>query len=126
MPFPKINPSTTQAWNQLRAHYERTHNREIKDLFATDPSTLVVISSDLSHFHAYAEAQRLDASTCRRILERATDLRGDQACGARAINGLMASARSRDLDIELLQVCNSGDTAGTPDRVVGYAAFALR
>ena len=96
------------------------------DLFADDPATLIVISSDLSHFHAYPDAQRLDRATCDRILERATDLRGEQACGARAINGLMASSRSRDLDIELLQACNSGDTAGSPDRVVGYAAFALR
>ena len=53
-------------------------------------------------------------------------LRGEEACGARAINGLMASARARGLEISLLGACNSADTAGTPERVVGYAAFALR
>ncbi|MCP4433825.1 MAG: AmmeMemoRadiSam system protein B, partial [Gammaproteobacteria bacterium] len=55
----------------------------------------------------------------------ATTLRGDQACGAAAINGLMASTLGRKLQVSLLQACNSGDTAGQRDRVVGYAAFSL-
>ena len=96
------------------------------DAMAADVGTLLVISSDLSHFHEYHEAQRIDAATCERILARSTTLTGDEACGARAINGLMASQTARGLEIELLGACNSGDTAGTPDRVVGYAAFALR
>ena len=96
------------------------------DMLGDDPRTLVVISSDLSHFLRYPEARRIDTATCERILGRATDLRGEEACGARAINGLMASLKSRELGIELLHSCNSGDTAGSRDRVVGYAAFALR
>ncbi len=95
------------------------------DALAGDPGTLVVISSDLSHFLSYSEAQRVDAATCERILAGSTRLNGDEACGARAINGLMASAIVRALEISLLHACNSGDTAGKPDRVVGYAAFAL-
>ncbi len=90
-----------------------------------DERSLVVISSDLSHFHAYREAQRLDAATCERIIAGSTELSGEEACGARAINGLMASAKARELEVSLLHACNSGDTAGTPNRVVGYAAFAL-
>jgi len=96
------------------------------DALAADTGTLVVVSSDLSHFLEYEDACRIDAETCQRILQRSTALRGDQACGARVINGLMASAIARQLQIDMLQCCNSGDTAGTPDRVVGYAAFALR
>lgn len=95
------------------------------DELGTDPHTLIVISSDLSHFLGYREAQQIDASTCRHIVEKSTDLSGEQACGARAINGLMASSRARALEVSLLHACNSGDTAGSPNRVVGYAAFAL-
>lgn len=95
------------------------------DALAGESGTLVVISSDLSHFHDYREAQRIDEATCARILARSTSLSGEEACGARAINGLMASEKARGLDIRLLHACNSGDTAGTPERVVGYAAFCL-
>lgn len=95
------------------------------DALAEDPHTLVVISSDLSHFLSYRDARKIDAATCEHIIEKSTTLSGDEACGARAINGLMASARARSLEVSLLHACNSGDTAGTPDRVVGYAAFAL-
>ena len=95
------------------------------DTLCSEAGTLLIISSDLSHFHEYREAQRIDAATCERILARSTTLKGDEACGARAINGLMASQTGRGLEIELLDARNSGDTAGTPDRVVGYAAFAL-
>jgi hypothetical protein len=95
------------------------------DTLAEDPHTLVVISSDLSHYLSYDEARRTDSDTCDRILHKATSLRGEQACGAAAINGLMASKKGRALRVDLLHACNSGDTAGSRDRVVGYAAFAL-
>jgi AmmeMemoRadiSam system protein B len=95
------------------------------DALAGAEPMLVVVSSDLSHFLDYEEAQRIDADTCDLILNKATSLRGEQACGAAAINGLMASAWSRKLSVSLLQACNSGDTAGQRDRVVGYAAFSL-
>jgi hypothetical protein len=95
------------------------------DALAAETGTLVVISSDLSHFHEYGDARRIDEATCGRILAGSTALRGEEACGARAINGLMASEKARGLDIKLLHACNSGDTAGAPERVVGYAAFSL-
>lgn len=95
------------------------------DRLAGDSHTLVVISTDLSHFLDYDTAQHTDASTCEHILHKATTLRGEQACGAAAVNGLMASNWCRDLQVSLLQACNSGDTAGQRERVVGYAAFAL-
>lgn len=87
--------------------------------------TLIVASSDLSHYHPYDVARRLDEETCEAILARRTDIGGDQACGCHPVNGLLEVARRRGLSVELLDLRNSGDTAGPKDRVVGYGAFAL-
>ena len=87
--------------------------------------TLVVLSTDLSHYHGYEEARRIDGATVSRIAGLADDLGHDEACGATPLNGLLAVARRKGLAIRLLDVRNSGDTAGTKDRVVGYSAFAL-
>jgi AmmeMemoRadiSam system protein B len=87
--------------------------------------TLIVVSSDLSHYHTSDEARRLDATTTLSILERRSDVSDEQACGARGINGLMQVARQRGLTVELLDQRNSGDTAGDRARVVGYGSYAL-
>jgi len=87
--------------------------------------TLVVISSDLSHFHRYADAQALDRATATAILELRTDLDHAQACGATPVCGLTLLARELGLKSELIDLCNSGDTCGDKDRVVGYASFAF-
>ena len=89
------------------------------------PETLIVVSSDLSHFLTYAAAQQVDRDTCSRILDLATDIRPEQACGAFPVNGLLLAAQRHDLRPTLLDLCNSGDTAGDRQRVVGYAAFAF-
>lgn len=104
---------------------DATQVAAVIDALADEPGTLVVISSDLSHFHDYEAARRIDGHTCRQILAKAADLRGEEACGARGINGLMASHKGRNLEVSLLHACNSGDTAGNHSRVVGYGAFAL-
>jgi AmmeMemoRadiSam system protein B len=90
------------------------------------PETLIVVSSDLSHYHSYREARALDDATTARILAFAPDLDHEQACGATPINGLLQAARRRGLRVELLDLRNSGDTAGDRHRVVGYAAFGFR
>ncbi len=87
--------------------------------------TLIVISTDLSHYHPYAQARQIDRSTVTRIASLATDLDHEEACGATPLNGFLALARSKNLGVRLLAACNSGDTAGGKDRVVGYSAFAL-
>lgn len=87
--------------------------------------TLFVISTDLSHFHDYDSARERDQRTCERILAGDTKLTGDDACGAAAVNGLLVSDHGRSLQRALLACCNSGDTAGDRQRVVGYGAFAL-
>ena len=90
-----------------------------------DATTLVLVSSDLSHYHAYSEARRIDAATSAAILRRETTLAGEQACGAVGINGLLYFAGQHQLAVSEIARCNSGDTAGDRSRVVGYGAFAV-
>jgi hypothetical protein len=87
--------------------------------------TLIVVSSDLSHYLTYGKAQSADRATCDAILELSTDIDHEQACGATPVAGLMLAAQRRSLRPELLDVRNSGDTAGDKSRVVGYASFAF-
>ena len=89
------------------------------------PETLIVISTDMSHYHDYEEARRIDGATLERIAAFAADLNYEEACGATGLNGLLAVARNKGLSIKLLAACNSGDTAGSKARVVGYSSFAL-
>lgn len=90
--------------------------------------TLIVVSSDLSHFHDYDTARRLDSDACRRIEalepERLSD---QQACGRHAIKGLLARAQKLDLRATTIDLRNSGDTAGRNhrERVVGYGAVTF-
>jgi AmmeMemoRadiSam system protein B/AmmeMemoRadiSam system protein A len=87
--------------------------------------TLIMISTDMSHYHAYEDARRLDGATVDRIAALATDIDHDEACGATPLNGLLSVAKTRNLSIKLLAACNSGDTAGGKGQVVGYSSFAL-
>ncbi|KAF0206049.1 MAG: hypothetical protein FD173_523 [Gallionellaceae bacterium] len=87
--------------------------------------TLIVVSSDLSHFLPYATAQRVDNETVQSILQLHQPLTHEQACGGTPINGLIIAARHHHLAPHLLDLRNSGDTAGTKDQVVGYTAFAF-
>src|SRR3954464_484971 len=89
------------------------------------PETLIVISTDMSHYHPYAEARQIDGHTLSRIADFATDLDHEEACGATPLNGFLSLARRRNLHIKLLAACNSGDTAGGKGQVVGYSSFAL-
>jgi hypothetical protein len=87
--------------------------------------TLIVISSDLSHYLDYQRAQRVDRDTAQAILSRRPVLDHYQACGATPVNGLLLAAGRKGLVPELHDLRNSGDTAGDRARVVGYAAFGL-
>jgi AmmeMemoRadiSam system protein B len=87
--------------------------------------TLIVVSSDLSHYHPYERAIEIDRCTADEILALADTLDHRQACGATPINGFALCARRHGLKPELIDLRNSGDTAGEKSRVVGYAAFAF-
>ncbi len=88
--------------------------------------TVTVVSSDLSHYHDYDTARRMDAATARAIEAlRPGAIGPDQACGRLAIQGLLERARARGLNATTLDLRNSGDTSGPRDRVVGYGAWAF-
>ena len=98
---------------------------EVLDRLWGGAETLIVISSDLSHYHAYDRAREIDGATVRAILDFDAGITHDQACGATPVSGLLIAARRRNLATRLLDCRNSGDTAGDRRRVVGYASFAL-
>jgi AmmeMemoRadiSam system protein B len=98
---------------------------EVLDKLWGGPETLIVISSDLSHFLPYQTAQVVDAQTAQNILHLQHNLNHEQACGGTPINGLLLAAKQHQLHPYLLDLRNSGDTAGDRNRVVGYAAFAF-
>ena len=100
--------------------------RRVLELLWGGHETLVVISSDLSHYHDYEAARKLDRDTSQVIEDlRDRDLRSDQACGCIPIQGLLQVARQRRLRAENVDLRNSGDTAGPRDRVVGYGAYVF-
>lgn len=98
---------------------------EVLDRLWGGEETLIVVSSDLSHFLDYPVARQHDTVTAQSILDLDTHLLGEQACGAHPINGLTLTARQRGLRVHLLDLRNSGDTAGGQEHVVGYAAFVF-
>lgn len=98
---------------------------EVLDRVWGGPETAIVISSDLSHYLPYDVARRVDRETADEILALEGPLHSRQACGAWPINGLLVAARRRGMAPRLLDLRNSGDTAGDRDRVVGYGAFAF-
>jgi len=89
------------------------------------PETLIVISSDLSHYESYATAQSIDKNTAQKITSLDATLTGNEACGCRPVNGLLQYLKTHHMNIETVDVKNSGDTAGTKDRVVGYGAWRV-
>lgn len=102
---------------------------EVADVLETcwgGDETLIVISSDLSHYHDYATAQKMDRATSRAI----EDLDGgaiqyDDACGRNPVNGLLKLAQQKGLHARTIDLRNSGDTAGPRDQVVGYGAYII-
>ncbi|MBI3180887.1 MAG: AmmeMemoRadiSam system protein B [Myxococcales bacterium] len=87
--------------------------------------TLVLISTDLSHYLPYEEAKRVDLGTAGRILRLEATVSPEEACGAAPLNGLLLAARRLGLKPSQLDLRSSGDTAGDRRQVVGYGAFAL-
>ncbi len=86
--------------------------------------TLVIVSSDLSHFLPYPQANERDAATARAVQElRPEEIRHDQACGMTPMGGLLLRAREEGLSVECVDLRNSGDTAGPRNQVVGYGSF---
>jgi AmmeMemoRadiSam system protein A len=102
-----------------------TEVAEVLEALWGGEETLIVISSDLSHFLTYAQAQTIDRQTAQQIMNFQSVITHQQACGATPVNGLLLTAQRHGLRPELLGLCNSGDSAGDKARVVGYASFAF-
>ncbi len=98
---------------------------QVLDVLWGGPETLIVVSSDLSHYLPYADAKSVDRQTAQDILGMKASLTHNQACGGTPVNGLLFAASRRHLRPHLLDLCNSGDTAGDKSRVVGYASFTF-
>lgn len=90
------------------------------------PETLIVISSDLSHYHDYATARRMDTATSRAIEALQPEhIDYEDACGRTPVGGLLTVARAHGLHVDIVDLRNSGDTAGPRDQVVGYGAYVV-
>lgn len=99
---------------------------DVLDALRGGPETLLVISSDLSHYENYETARCMDEAAAEAILSlHLNGLEYENACGLVPVAGLMELARRRNWRAELLDLRNSGDTAGPRDQVVGYGAFAF-
>lgn len=98
---------------------------EVLDRVWGGAETRLVVSSDLSHYLSYDAAQGVDGATAQQILRLEEPIREHCACGSQAINGLLAAARRRGMTSRLLDLRNSGDTAGDRMRVVGYGSFGF-
>jgi AmmeMemoRadiSam system protein B len=99
---------------------------EVIETLWTGPDTLVIVSSDLSHYHSYETATRLDSATTRQIEQ--LDYQGlayDQACGRNPVSGLLLFAQRHGLSATTIDLRNSGDTAGPRDQVVGYGTYVF-
>ena len=97
---------------------------QVLDLLWGGEETLIVVSSDLSHYHDYATSRRLDRKTSDIIEQlRYEQLSTDRACGKVPVTGLLQLLRQKSMPIELIDLRNSGDTTGDKNRVVGYGAY---
>ena len=105
---------------------ERYEVAEVINRLWGDEHTLIVISTDLSHYHNYNEAKQLDSATSDAIVNLKPDLIGyEDACGRNGLKGMLTVAEEKHLSVDLLDLRNSGDTAGDKSRVVGYAAYVI-
>lgn len=97
---------------------------QLLDIFVDDPETLIVVSSDLSHYHDYEMAQEIDTETAQKIEHLDYQhIAPEQACGAFPVRGLLLSARKHGLTPVVVDLRNSGDTSGDKSRVVGYGSW---
>jgi AmmeMemoRadiSam system protein B len=127
--LPFLQHVLTRPWTLVPIVVGRAPAIEVADALASvwgGTDTLVVVSTDLSHYHDYPSAAALDRRTADAIVAREVDtIDPADACGAHPLRGLLELARRAGLEVELLDLRSSGDTAGDRTKVVGYGAFAV-
>jgi AmmeMemoRadiSam system protein B len=126
LPFLQLTLGAVQIVPLVVGDAGKDEVAEVLEALWGGPETLVVVSTDLSHYHDYDTAAALDQVTMHSILSlNARSLMPDGACGYIAVAGLLDLAVRKGLRVELLDLKNSGDTAGSHEEVVGYGAFAF-
>lgn len=127
--LPFLQVCLEPGWTLLPIVVGRADPQRVADVLTQafeDPETLVVLSTDLSHYHPYEVAVAADRLTADLIAARDwEDIADDDACGAYPLRGMLLAANRLDLAVRLLDLRNSGDTYGSRDRVVGYGAFTV-
>ncbi len=127
--LPFLQEQLRPGWRLVPLLVGRADPFDVADVlepFLRDPSSVVVLSTDLSHYLPYPQAQRRDGLTAERIVAGDwQDISDDDACGAYPLRGLLVAAQRVGLPVRLLDLRNSGDTAGPHSRVVGYGAFTV-
>jgi len=99
---------------------------EVIEAIWDGPETLIVVSSDLSHYHDYETARQRDSATSRAIESlQPGAIHYEDACGRNPVNGLLKAAQAHALEARTIDLRNSGDTAGPRDQVVGYGAYVF-
>ncbi len=99
---------------------------EVLDILWGGPETLIIISTDLSHYLSYEQANELDGKTKQAIENfNINGIGNDQACGRIPVKGLLHLAQKKGMEISTVDFRNSGDTAGPKNRVVGYGSWVL-
>lgn len=125
VPLAVGDASPEQVGAVIEAFAARGEPDEPGDPDEPSDSTLVLVSTDLSHYLPYEQAQEVDAVTLEAVRSLTLPVSPYQACGARPLNGLLHVARTRGSTAEVIAACNSADTAGERRRVVGYAAVVF-
>ena len=126
LPFLQSILSEFQLVPLLVGDAEVDEVKQILEICCKDTDTLVIISTDLSHYQDYMHAKKLDDATSQAIItQNLQTLDSLHACGFRPLRGALEFARQHDLRVKKLDQRNSGDTAGSKDRVVGYGAYVV-
>ena len=126
LPFVQVTLGDVTVLPLAVGHVAPDRVAEVLDRVWGGDETLVVVSTDLSHYEDHATATELDRRTAEAVVARRPDRLGRyDACGVIPLQGLLAAAVARGLGVELLDLRTSADTGGGPDRVVGYGAFAV-
>ncbi|MEJ2763070.1 AmmeMemoRadiSam system protein B [Photobacterium sp. MCCC 1A19761] len=125
LPFLQTCLSNFSLLPLLTSDVSPTVVARILDTIWQGDQTLLVISSDLSHYHPYAQAQQIDSKTCDLIEHYRASLNPEQACGSTGINALLQLAKQRHYQLTRITQKNSGDTAGDKERVVGYVSYLV-
>ena len=126
LPFLQTRARPTSRWSRSPSAMRRRRPLpRCSTACGVAPETLIVISSDLSHFLPYAAANQVDRDTCRHILELDTGIRPEQACGAYPVNGLLLAARQRGLVPQLIHRATPATRPATGSASSATRAFAF-